>query len=133
MLVELSMVEQRYRAVMDVLEQHVPVIEVAARYGVTRQSVYNWVRRYLDGGIQALGDRSSQTRRQRVLCTRVTRFIAGVLGRSGSFERGGERLVEWRGVVAEEGRVGRVVDDEVLVELVEHLDDLADGRHEPAQ
>jgi hypothetical protein len=56
------MVEQRYRAVVDVLEQHVPVIEVAARYGVTRQSVHNWVRRYLDGGIQALANRSRRPR-----------------------------------------------------------------------
>lgn len=32
--------EQRYRAVMELLEQGRPVTEVAARYGVFRQSVY---------------------------------------------------------------------------------------------
>ena len=33
MLVELSVMEQRYQAVMEVLGAHVPVTEVAERYG----------------------------------------------------------------------------------------------------
>ena len=37
MLVELSVVEQSYHAVMEVLSG-VPVVEVAERYGVSRQS-----------------------------------------------------------------------------------------------
>ena len=44
-LVELSVVEQRYRAVLEVAAG-VPVTEVAARYGVSRQSVHAWIRRY---------------------------------------------------------------------------------------
>ncbi|MBB6344320.1 transposase [Nonomuraea muscovyensis] len=38
-LVELSVVEQRYHAVIEVLSG-VKVTEVAARYGVSRQSVH---------------------------------------------------------------------------------------------
>lgn len=56
-LVELSVVEQRYRAVLEV-EAGSPVTEVAERYGVSRQSVHAWVRRYRDGGLGALADRT---------------------------------------------------------------------------
>ena len=56
-LVELSVVEQRYRAVLDAASG-VPVTEVAARYGVSRQSVHAWIRRYAEGGLGALTDRS---------------------------------------------------------------------------
>lgn len=56
-LVELSVVEQRYRAVLDAAAG-VPVIEVAERYGVSRQSVHAWVRRYEQGGLGGLMDRS---------------------------------------------------------------------------
>jgi hypothetical protein len=38
MLRELNVVEQRYRAVLEVLSG-IPVIEVAERYGVARQTV----------------------------------------------------------------------------------------------
>ena len=56
-LVELSVVEQRYRAVLDAVAG-VPVTEVADRYGVSRQSVHAWVRRYEQGGLAGLMDRS---------------------------------------------------------------------------
>ena len=56
-LVEVSVVEQRYRAVLEV-RAGVPVTEVAARYGVSRQSVHAWIRRYDEGGLGALADRS---------------------------------------------------------------------------
>ena len=55
-LVEVSVVEQRYRAVLEV-KAGVPVTEVAARAGVSRQSVHAWVRRYEQGGLGALADR----------------------------------------------------------------------------
>jgi transposase-like protein len=42
-LVELSVVEQRYHAVMEVLAGGVPVTGVAERYGVSRRSVYAWL------------------------------------------------------------------------------------------
>ena len=56
-LVELSVMEQRYRAVLEA-EAGCPVTEIAARHGVSRQSVHAWVRRYKDGGLAALADRS---------------------------------------------------------------------------
>jgi transposase InsO family protein len=56
-LVEVSVVEQRYRAVLEV-KSGVPVTEVAARSGVSRQSVHSWLRRYEQGGLGALADRS---------------------------------------------------------------------------
>ena len=54
-LVELSVVEQRYRAVLEAAAG-VPVTEVAARYEVSRQSVHAWFRRYADGGLGGLMD-----------------------------------------------------------------------------
>ena len=56
-LVEVSVVEQRYRAVLEV-KAGVPVTEAAARAGVSRQSVHAWIRRYEQGGLAALADRS---------------------------------------------------------------------------
>jgi len=58
MLVELSVVEQRYHAVMEVLAAGVPVVEVAERYGVSRKTVHVWLSRYRDGGLAGLADRS---------------------------------------------------------------------------
>ena len=61
MLVELGVVEQRYRAVLEVLDEGVPVTVVARRYGVARQTVHQWLRRYAsEGGLGALADRSSK-------------------------------------------------------------------------
>jgi transposase len=45
MLQELRVGEQRYRAVWEVLEG-ASVTEVARRFGVSRQSVHTWLRRY---------------------------------------------------------------------------------------
>ena len=42
-LVELSVTEQRYRAVLEV-QAGVPVTEVAERFGVSRQAVHRWLR-----------------------------------------------------------------------------------------
>ena len=57
MLWELSVTEQRYRAVLEVMAG-VPVTEVAGRYGVSRQSVHAWLRHYRDEGPPGLEDRS---------------------------------------------------------------------------
>src|SRR5215471_1335593 len=57
MLRELKVVEQRYRAVLQVLDG-IPVTEVAERFGVARQTVHRWVARYRDSGIDGLTDRS---------------------------------------------------------------------------
>src|SRR5260370_32594583 len=59
MLWELSVTEQRYRAVLEV-GTGVPVTEVAERYGVSRQSVLTWLLRYRQEGIAGLEDRSHQ-------------------------------------------------------------------------
>src|SRR4051794_19688987 len=60
MLVELGVVEQRYRAVLEVLDG-AEVTEVARRYGVARQTLHGWLRRYAaEGGIANLADRSSR-------------------------------------------------------------------------
>ena len=60
MLVELGVVEQRYRAVLEVLGG-ASVVEVAGRNGVKRQTVHEWLRRYAgEGGLGALADRSSR-------------------------------------------------------------------------
>jgi len=60
-LVELGVVEQRYRAVLEVLEEGTPVTEVARRYGVARQTVHQWLARYAnDGGLTGSADRSSR-------------------------------------------------------------------------
>ena len=61
MLWELSVTEQRYRAVLEV-RAGVPVTEVAERYGVSRQSVHAWLRRYRDEGPSGLADRSHKVR-----------------------------------------------------------------------
>ena len=57
MLVELSVVEQRYHAVMEVVSG-APVTEVARRYGVSRQAVHLWLGKYRKGGLAGLADHS---------------------------------------------------------------------------
>jgi transposase len=44
-LVELSVMEQRYQAVLAVVQDGWKVVEVADRLGVSRQTVHNWVAR----------------------------------------------------------------------------------------
>jgi len=57
MLVELSVVEQRYQAVLAVLDG-ASVTEVAARFEVHRQTVHRWLARYERAGLAGLADRS---------------------------------------------------------------------------
>jgi transposase InsO family protein len=57
-LVELSVMEQRYQAVLAVVQDGWKVTEVAERLGVSRQSVHAWIARYEAGGLAALADRS---------------------------------------------------------------------------
>jgi transposase InsO family protein len=56
-LVELTMTEQRYRAVLEV-QAGVPVTEVAERFGVSRQAVHRWIGWYRDEGLDGLADGS---------------------------------------------------------------------------
>lgn len=60
MLVELGVVEQRYRAVLEVLEEGISVTEVGRRHGVARQTVHEWLARYAAEGLAGLADRSSR-------------------------------------------------------------------------
>jgi transposase InsO family protein len=56
-LVDLSVVEQRYRAVLAV-ERGEPKIVVAAQFGVSRQTLHTWLTRYARDGLAGLMDRS---------------------------------------------------------------------------
>jgi hypothetical protein len=49
MLVELSVMEQRYQAVTFVVHDGESVVEVARRFNVSRQTVHAWLARY--GGV----------------------------------------------------------------------------------
>ncbi len=59
MLVELGLMEQRYKAVCEVLDG-ATVVEVARPNGVARQTVHGWLRRYASRGLAGLADRSSK-------------------------------------------------------------------------
>jgi len=60
MIRELSVQEQRYQAVLAVLVDGRAVCEVADAWGVSRQSVHAWLRRYEDVGLAGLATRSSR-------------------------------------------------------------------------
>jgi transposase InsO family protein len=60
MLIELSMVEQRYLAVREVLDSGATITQVAVQYGVDRRTLHRWLTRYANGGLEALADRSSR-------------------------------------------------------------------------
>jgi transposase InsO family protein len=59
---EMSVAEQRYQAVLAVISEGETVTDVAARFGVSRQTVHNWLARYEAGGLENLGDRSHRPR-----------------------------------------------------------------------
>jgi transposase-like protein len=59
-LVELGLVEQRYRAVLEVLDDGATVVDVARRDGVARQTLHGWLRRYAAAGLGGLTDQSSR-------------------------------------------------------------------------
>lgn len=56
-LVDMTVVEQRYRAVLAVLAGR-PVTEVAAKVGVSRQTLHVWLARYRESGLGGLVDQS---------------------------------------------------------------------------
>jgi len=51
-------VEQRYQAVLAVIRDGVSIVQVAHRFGVSRQAVHRWLRWYEDQGLAGLVDRS---------------------------------------------------------------------------
>lgn len=56
------MAEQRYQAVLAVISDGETVTDVAARFGVSRQTVHAWLARYEAGGLENLADRSHRPR-----------------------------------------------------------------------
>ena len=59
---ELSVAEQRYRAVLTVIEDGLSVAEAAAKVGVSRQTLHAWLDRYAGQGLEGLADRSHRPR-----------------------------------------------------------------------
>jgi transposase InsO family protein len=59
---ELSVAEQRYRAVLAVIGEGRTVTDVAAAVGVSRQTLHAWLARYEAGGLEGLGDGSHRPR-----------------------------------------------------------------------
>jgi transposase InsO family protein len=59
-LVELGLVEQRFAAVKDVLENGASVTDVARRNGVSRSAVHEWLVKYAEHGLAGLVDKSSK-------------------------------------------------------------------------
>lgn len=55
---DLSVAEQRYKAVLAVIAEGKTVTEVAAEWRVSRQTVHTWLARYEAGGLEHLADRS---------------------------------------------------------------------------
>ena len=58
MLKDISKMEQRYEAVTMVMRDGFSITEVAAKFNVSRQSVYRWLAKYEEGGLEALADES---------------------------------------------------------------------------
>ena len=55
---ELSVAEQRYKAVLSVISEGKTVTEVAAEWRVSRQTLHTWLARYEAGGLEELADRT---------------------------------------------------------------------------
>ena len=55
---ETCVMEQRARFVMDVLKGTYCISELCTAYGVSRKTAYKWLRRFEQGGFEALHDRS---------------------------------------------------------------------------
>ena len=62
MLRELSVAEQRYQAILAVIEDGLSISEVADKVGVSRQTLHAWLSRYAAEGLAGLEDRSHRPR-----------------------------------------------------------------------
>jgi transposase InsO family protein len=58
MLGDLTVTEQRYLAVREVLDHGARIGDVATRYGVDRRTIHRWLTRYAAQGLGGLADRS---------------------------------------------------------------------------
>ncbi|MEO6412749.1 MAG: IS481 family transposase [Pedococcus sp.] len=59
---EMSVAEQRYKAVLAVIADGRTITEVATAWGVSRQTMHDWLSRYERDGLEGLVDRSHQPR-----------------------------------------------------------------------
>src|SRR2546421_3806842 len=59
-LVELGLVEQRYAAVKDVLDNGASVTDVARRNGVSRSAVHEWLVKYAKHGLAGVGGKTAR-------------------------------------------------------------------------
>jgi transposase-like protein len=83
-LVELRLVEQRYRAVLEVLNDGATVTDGARRYGVVRQTMHVWLREHAAHGRAGLVDGSSRPATCPIRCPRRSRRIRNAsVGRLG--------------------------------------------------
>jgi len=73
-LVELGLLQQRHKAVLEVLNA-ATVTDVARRYGVVRQGLHDWLRRYVRNGMAALSDRSSKPLGRDPVAIRLSPFL----------------------------------------------------------
>jgi transposase-like protein len=96
MLVELSVVEQRYRIVLAVLENRLSVTDVASEHGISRQTLHTWLRRYTAGGLTALVDRRTKPSVCPHQMVPATEVLLVELRRQ--HPRWGPILVPWRSV-----------------------------------
>jgi transposase len=60
---DMSVTEQRYQAVLDVIGEGRTVMEVASQWGVSRRTVERWLARYEAQGLEGLPDRSHRPER----------------------------------------------------------------------
>ena len=59
---EMSVAEQRYKAVLAVISEGRTVTEVARDWGVSRQTLHAWLARYEEAGLEGLSNRSFRPR-----------------------------------------------------------------------
>jgi transposase InsO family protein len=59
---EMSVAEQRYQAVLAVIGEGRTVKDVAAQWGVSRQTMHAWLAKYEAGGLEGLADASRRPR-----------------------------------------------------------------------
>jgi transposase-like protein len=97
-ITELSVMEQRYQAVLEV-EAGILVVEVAHRFGVP--AIHRWMTRYRSGGLEALADRSKRPKSSPWQMSGEVEALVCQLRRELS-RRGARRLR------AEPGRPGRL-------------------------
>ncbi len=63
------MAEQRYQAVLAVIGDGATVTEVAARFGVARKTVHDWLAKYEAGGLEATRPRLRKSKKSGLLVT----------------------------------------------------------------